>query len=187
MIFRDTGLPGAYIIDLEKREDERGFNARMWCEREFRDHGLTAPPMQANVIFNRTKGTLRGLHYQAPPHAEGKLFRCTRGAVHDVIIDLRPESPTFERWISVELAAATYRMLYVPERFAQGFQTLEDDTELTYLVSAVYAPQAERGIRYDDPAFGIDWPAEVTVISDRDRSLPDYLSEEHALSAPASA
>jgi dTDP-4-dehydrorhamnose 3,5-epimerase len=187
MIFRDTGLPGAYIIDLEKREDERGFNARMWCEQEFRNHGLTAPPVQANVIFNRTKGTLRGLHYQAPPHAEGKLFRCTRGAVHDVIIDLRPESPTFERWISVELAAASYRMLYVPERFAQGFQTLEDHTELTYLVSAFYAPQAERGIRYDDPAFGIDWPAEVTVISDRDRSLPDYVPEDHALSAPASA
>ena len=174
MRFVETGLSGAYLVELERREDDRGFNARTWCEREFRERGLTTRLAQANVIFNRTKGTLRGMHYQLPPHAESKLFRVTRGAIHDVIIDLRPESPTYEQWEAFELTADGYRMLYVPERFGQGFQTLEDDTELTYQVSESYAPESERGIRYDDPAFGIGWPLAVDVISEKDKSWPDY-------------
>jgi dTDP-4-dehydrorhamnose 3,5-epimerase len=176
MRFIETALPGAYVIELERREDDRGFNARTWCEREFREHGLATGPVQANVIFNRRRGTLRGMHYQVPPHAESKLFRVTRGAVHDVIIDLRPDSPTYEQRAAFELTADSYRMLYVPERFAQGFQTLADDTELVYQVSAFYAPEFERGIRHDDPAFGIEWPLAVDVISQKDRSWPDYQS-----------
>jgi dTDP-4-dehydrorhamnose 3,5-epimerase len=174
MRFVETGLPGAYIIELERREDDRGFNARAWCEREFREHGLTARLVQANVIFNRRKGTLRGMHHQVPPHAESKLFRVTRGAIHDVILDLRPDSPTYEQWAAFELSADSFRMLYVPERFAQGFQTLEDDTELVYQASEFYAPEFERGIRHDDPAFGIEWPLPVGAISAKDRSWPDY-------------
>jgi dTDP-4-dehydrorhamnose 3,5-epimerase len=174
MRFLETSLAGAYIIELERREDARGFNARTWCEHEFREHGLTTRLAQANVIFNRRRGTLRGMHYQVPPHAESKLFRVTRGAVHDVIIDLRPESPTYEQWAAFELTPDDYRMLYVPERFAQGFQALEDDTELVYQVSAFYAPEFERGIRHDDPAFGISWPLPVEVISAKDRAWPDY-------------
>jgi dTDP-4-dehydrorhamnose 3,5-epimerase len=174
MRFIETGLPGAYLVELERREDDRGFNARIWCEREFREHGLTTRLAQSNVIFNRAKGTVRGMHYQVPPHAESKLFRVTRGTIHDVIIDLRPASPTYEEWISVELTADSYTMLYVPERFAQGFQTLQDDTELVYQVSEFYAPEYERGIRHDDPAFGIEWPLEVEAISVKDRAWPDY-------------
>jgi dTDP-4-dehydrorhamnose 3,5-epimerase len=174
MRFVETGLSGAYLVELEPREDDRGFNARTWCEREFRDHGLTTRLAQANMIFNRTRGTLRGMHYQLPPHAESKLFRVTRGAIHDVIIDLRPTSPTYERWASFELTADSYTMLYVPERFAQGFQTLQDDTELVYQVSEFYAPEYERGIRHDDPAFGIEWPLEVGAISVKDRAWADY-------------
>lgn len=180
MVFHETGLAGAYVIELERRQDERGFNARTWCEREFQEHGLTRRAVQANVIFNRKKGTLRGMHYQAAPHAESKLFRCTRGAIYDVIIDLREDSPTFREWTAVELTAESYRMLYVPENFAQGFQTLEDGTELTYQVSASYAPEYERGIRYDDPAFGIKWPLEVTVISQKDMSWPPYEATDAA-------
>lgn len=175
MRFLETKLPGAYIIELERREDDRGFNARSWCQREFEEHGLTARLAQANVIFNRRRGTLRGMHFQAPPRAESKLFRVTRGAIHDVIIDLRPDSPTFERWESFELTPDAYRMLYVPEGFAQGFQTLEDHTEVTYQVSEFYAPDFERGIRHDDPAFGIRWPLEVEIISDKDTRWPDYV------------
>jgi dTDP-4-dehydrorhamnose 3,5-epimerase len=174
MRFVDTGLVGAYIIEIEPREDDRGFNARTWCEREFKEHGLTPRVAQANVIVNRRKGTLRGMHYQLPPHAESKLFRVTRGAIHDVIIDLRPASPTYEQWAAFELTPDSYRMLYVPESFAQGFQTLEDDTEVVYQVSEFYTPDFERGIRHDDPAFGIEWPLKVEAISEKDAQWPDY-------------
>jgi dTDP-4-dehydrorhamnose 3,5-epimerase len=174
MRFVETRLAGAYIIELERRADDRGFNARTWCEREFQERGLATRVVQANVISNRRKGTLRGMHYQLPPHAECKLFRVTRGAIHDVIIDLRPESPTYEQWAAFELTAESFRMLYVPERFAQGFQTLEDDTELVYQVSELYAPEFERGIRHDDPAFGVQWPLAVEAISAKDRSWPNH-------------
>jgi dTDP-4-dehydrorhamnose 3,5-epimerase len=174
VIFHELDLPGAFLIDLELREDERGYNARAWCQREFEEAGLTASIVQANVIYNRRRGTLRGMHYQAPPHAESKLFRVTRGAIHDVIIDLRPDSETHGQWLSVELTADVPRMLYVPETFAQGFQTLMDDTEITYQVSAFYAPEHERGLRYDDPAFDLDWPLPVEAISDKDRSWMDF-------------
>ena len=174
MRFVETALPGAYVIELELREDDRGFNARTWCEREFQEQGLTTRLAQANVIFNRRRGTLRGMHYQVAPHAESKLFRVTRGAIHDVIIDLRPDSPTYEQWAAFELTQDSYRMLFVPESFAQGFQTLEDDTEVVYQVSERYAPEFERGIRHDDPAFAIEWPLEVEVISEKDAHWPDY-------------
>jgi dTDP-4-dehydrorhamnose 3,5-epimerase len=174
MIFQQTELPGAYIIELEKRADERGFFARAWCLREFTAHGLTAQLVQANISYNKQRGTLRGMHYQAKPFAEVKLVRCTRGAIYDVIIDLRRDSPTYLRWIGVELTAAGHRMLYVPEGFAHGFQTLSDDAEVMYQVSQYYTPDAEGGVRYDDPAFGIDWPLEVAVISEKDRRWPDY-------------
>jgi dTDP-4-dehydrorhamnose 3,5-epimerase len=174
VIFIETKLPGAYLIELEPTEDERGYNARTWCQREFEAHGLTARLVQANTIHNKRKGTLRGMHYQVPPHAESKLFRVTRGAIHDVIIDLRPGSETYGTWLSVTLAADDPRMLYVPENFAQGFQTLEDDTEISYQVSEFYAPEYERGLRYDDPAFDLDWPLEVTTISDKDRGWPEF-------------
>ena len=174
MIFHETALPGAYILELEKIEDERGHNARTWCRSEFEEAGLTACVEQANTIYNRRRGTLRGLHWQDPPRAESKLFRVISGAIHDVIIDLRPGSQTYGEWLSVRLAATEPRLLYVPEQFAQGFQTLADDTELTYQVSAPYSPDHGRGLRYDDPAFELDWPLPVEVISDRDRSWPAF-------------
>jgi dTDP-4-dehydrorhamnose 3,5-epimerase len=184
VIFIQTELPGAYLVELEPREDERGYNARTWCQREFEEAGLTDRFVQANTIYNRRRGTLRGMHYQVPPHAENKLFRVTRGAIHDVIIDLRPGSETYGRWLSVELSAAVPRMLYVPGNFAQGFQTLEDDTELAYQVSAFYAPGYERGLRHDDPAFDLDWPLPVSVISEKDRGWPDFVPAQ-PLPAPA--
>jgi dTDP-4-dehydrorhamnose 3,5-epimerase len=173
MRFEETPLKGAYVVEVEKREDTRGFNARAVCRNEFSNHGMTADFVQGNILFNRKKGTLRGLHYQTPPRAENKLFRCVRGAVYDVIVDMRDESPTYRQWFGVELAAESYRMLYVPGRFAQGFITLADDTELFYLVSEFYSPECEAGIRYDDPSFRISWPAPVEVISEKDRSWPD--------------
>jgi dTDP-4-dehydrorhamnose 3,5-epimerase len=176
MIFTETKLPGVYLIDIEKREDQRGFFARAWCQKEFEAHGLTPRVAQANISFNKYKGTLRGLHYQVVPYAETKLVRCTRGAIYDVIIDLRPDSPTYMQWLGVELTAENYKMLYVPEEFAHGFQTLTDNTEVIYQVSQFYTPEAEGGLRYNDPAFGIEWPLEVQVISDKDKSWPDYSS-----------
>lgn len=173
MHFSETSLPGAFVIELERFEDERGFFARTWCRREFERHGLTPRMVQANVSFSKEHGTLRGMHYQTAPHEEAKLVRCTRGAIHDVIVDVRPESPTFKEWFGVDLTAGNYRMLYVPEGFAHGFITLEDATEVTYQVSAFYAPEYERGIRYDDPAIGIAWPRPVRVISDKDQRWPD--------------
>jgi dTDP-4-dehydrorhamnose 3,5-epimerase len=175
VIFTETELPGAYVVDLERREDDRGFFARAWCQNEFADHGLSTRVVQCNISHNVRKGTVRGMHFQNPPHAEAKLVRCTRGAIYDVIVDLRPSSATHKRWIGVELTAANGRALYVPEGFAHGFQTLEDETETFYQVSEFYAPGAEGGVRWNDPAFGIEWPlAEPTVISEKDMSWFDY-------------
>lgn len=175
MIFTPTELDGAYVIDVEPREDERGFFARAWAQDEFAELGLSTEVVQANIAFNLRNGTLRGMHFQRDPHAEVKVVRCTRGALYDVIVDLRPSSPTHTRWIGVELTAENRRMLYVPKGFAHGYQTLADDTEAYYQVSAAYAPDAEGGVRWDDPAFGIDWPdPEPPVMSEKDRTWPDY-------------
>jgi dTDP-4-dehydrorhamnose 3,5-epimerase len=174
MRFTPTELAGAYVIDIEPRADDRGFFARTWCQNEFAQHGLVATIAQANMSYNHKRGTLRGMHFQRAPHAEVKIIRCTRGALYDVIIDLRPESPSYKRWIGVELSAANYRMLYVPEGFGHGFQTLEDDTEVAYNVSQFYTPGAEGGVRYNDPAFGIEWPLPVSVISEKDAAWPDF-------------
>jgi len=174
MIFTETKLKGAYIIEVQKFEDNRGFFGRTFCQREFQDHGLNPNVSQANVSYNKKQGTLRGMHYQIKPYEEVKLVRCTRGAIFDVIIDMRPDSATCKQWIGVELRENSYTMLYVPEAFAHGFQTLEDDTEVIYQVSQFYTPGSERGIRYNDPAFRINWPVEVQVISDKDSSWPDY-------------
>lgn len=174
MIFTETHLRGAYIIDIEKREDQRGFFARTWCVTEFEARGLATRIVQANLSFNKRQGTVRGMHYQVTPYAETKLVRCTQGAIYDVIIDLRPGSSTFKQWLGIELTGTNYRMLYVPEGFAHGFQTLVDDVEVNYQVSQFYTPEAELGLRYDDPAFGIEWPLKVQVVSEKDRSWPDF-------------
>ena len=167
-------LAGSYVIELEPIHDHRGFNARQWCEREFAAYGLETKVAQSNIIRNGPRGTLRGFHYQLPPRAESKLFRVTRGAIFDVIIDLRRSSKTYRQWTSVELRADAYTMLYVPEGFAQAFQTLEADTELIYQVSEFYSPDYGRGIRYDDPSFTIPWPLKVSAISDQDRHWPNF-------------
>jgi dTDP-4-dehydrorhamnose 3,5-epimerase len=181
VIFRETELPGAYVIELERREDERGFFARAWCRGELADHGLDARVAQANVSWNERQGTLRGLHFQRAPHAEVKLVRCTRGAVYDVIVDLRPDSRTYTRWLGVELSAENGRTLYVPEGFAHGYQTLADASETFYLVSEPYTPGAEGGVRWDDPTFAIAWPdVSERVISVKDRSWPDFVPERAA-------
>jgi dTDP-4-dehydrorhamnose 3,5-epimerase len=174
MRFVETGLAPSRIVVLERREDERGSFARAWCEAEFAAAGIEARWVQMNLSTSRARGTLRGLHYQLPPWQEAKLVRCSRGAVHDVILDLRPGSPTAGRWIAVALGAGDDRWLYVPPGFAHGFQTLSDDTEVSYLVSAPYHPEAERGIRHDDPAFAIAWPLPVSVISAKDAAWPDW-------------
>ncbi len=175
MIFTETKLKGAFMIDIEPREDERGFFARAWCKREFEQHGLLLRVVQANMNFSKKKGTLRGLHYQSPSHAEIKLIRCTKGAIYDVIVDLRPDSDTHKQWVGVELNADYHRMLYVPEGFAHGYQTLEDNTEVFYPVSSFYRPEAERGVRWDDLAFAVRWPTvEERIISEKDRCWPDY-------------
>ena len=174
VIFTDTELPGAYVIELDRREDARGFFARLWCEREFAAHGLNSRVAQINVGRSTKRGTIRGLHYQLAPSQEAKTVRCTQGAMYDAIVDLRPDSPTYRRWFGLELTADNHRMLYVPEGCAQGYQTLVDDTEMCYQTSQFYAPESARGVRYDDPAFGIRWPLAVTSISDADRSWPDY-------------
>src|SRR5947207_105688 len=168
MIFTETALKGAFIIDLDRRVDSRGFFARSFCQREFAEHGLNPAIAQANVAFSKSKGTLRGMHFQFPPVGETKLVRVTRGAIFDVIVDARPESPTYLQHFGVELSAENHRALYVPDRFAHGFQVLEIDTETTYLMGAVYTPGAEGGLRYDDPALGIAWPLPVSEISARD-------------------
>ncbi len=175
MIFRETKLAGAFIIELEKLEDERGFFARAWCQKEFEAQGLVSRFVQCNVSFNKKRGTLRGMHYQVAPYEEVKLVRCTRGAIYDVIIDLRPDSPTYTQWLGVELTADNYRMLYVPEGCAHGYQTLTDNAEVFYQVSQFYAPQCERGVRWDDPVFNIEWPIDHPIIlSEKDRRWPDF-------------
>lgn len=174
MIFSPQPLAGACIIDVQRIEDERGFFGRTWCARELEEHGLEASLVQCSLSFNRLRGTLRGMHYQASPHEEAKLVRCTIGAIHDVIIDLRPESPTYKRWLAVELTADNRRMLFVPRGFAHGFLTLVDASEVLYQMSTFFTPDGARGVRWDDPAFGIAWPFSPTTLSDRDRSYPDY-------------
>ena len=174
MLFRETKLPGAFVIDLQKHEDERGFFARSWCRKEFEAHGLDARTVQCNVSFNKVKGTLRGMHYQVAPYAEAKLVRCTRGAIYDVIIDLRRESVTYKQHVSEVLSSNNYKALFVPEGFAHGFQTLEDNSEVFYQMSEFYSAEHQRGLRYNDPAFGINWPTDVMVISDRDRNYEDF-------------
>lgn len=172
MLFTETKLIGAFIIDLERREDNRGFFARAFCQHEFADHGLKPVIAQANIGFNRRRGCMRGMHFQFPPVAETKVVRCTRGAVLDIIVDLRPESPTYLEHISVELTADNHRAIYIPERFAHGYQALEDETETSYQVGEFYAPGVEGGLRYDDPALGLTWPLSVTEISEKDASWP---------------
>jgi dTDP-4-dehydrorhamnose 3,5-epimerase len=174
MIFTRTRVHEAYVIDLERRTDERGFFARAWCEKEFAAHGLAPRLAQVNVSFNARKRTLRGMHYQASPCAEAKVVSCTGGALYDVVLDLRPESPTYLRWDAVELTAGNRRMLYVPEGCAHGFQTLADDTVVLYFMSEFYSAEHARGVRYDDPAFGIRWPLSVGTISEKDLTWPDY-------------
>jgi dTDP-4-dehydrorhamnose 3,5-epimerase len=174
MIFTETKLRGAFLVDIERHEDERGFFARSWCRREFEAHGLNPEIAQCNISFNVRKGTLRGMHYQIAPFEEAKLVRCTRGALCDVLVDLRPDSPTFKRHVSEILTAENRRMLFVPDGFAHGFLTLEDATEVFYQMSAYHAPERGRGFRWNDPAFGIPWPAEVEVISERDMAYPDF-------------
>ena len=177
MIFTPTKLKGAYIIDVKRLEDERGFFGRSYCEKEFQEYGLNTNVVQANVSHNKKKGTLRGMHMQLSPYEETKLVRCTRGAIHDVIIDMRQESETFLQWIGVELTADSFRMLFVPEGFAHGFITLEDNTDVTYQVTQFYTPGAEKGFRYDDPAFNITWPIEPVIISEKDKAHALYSSQ----------
>jgi dTDP-4-dehydrorhamnose 3,5-epimerase len=174
MKFIETILKGAFIITPDLIEDERGFFSRIFCRREIEEHGLNSSLVQCNISFNKKKGTLRGMHYQAVPHAEVKLVRCTAGVINDVIIDLRPESPTVRQWFAAELSAINHQMLYVPEGFAHGYQTLEPQSEVVYQVSAFYNPSSERGVRWNDPAFGIEWPLPVDVISKKDSSHPDW-------------
>jgi dTDP-4-dehydrorhamnose 3,5-epimerase len=174
MIFHKTKLPGVVEIEMDLQQDERGFFARSWCEKEFQEHGLNPRVVQCNVSFNERKGTLRGVHYQAEPDQEAKLVRCTRGGLYDVAVDLRPQSATFMQWVGTELTAANRRALYVPEGCAHGFLTLEDKTEVFYQMSEFYHPEAARGVRWNDPAFRIVWPGTVEVISDRDRMHPDF-------------
>jgi dTDP-4-dehydrorhamnose 3,5-epimerase len=177
MRFTSTPLTGAYLVEIAKIGDERGFFGRSWCRREMAEHGLDGEIAQVNTSFSRARGTLRGLHFQIAPHRESKLVRCTRGAIFDVIVDLRPESPTFRQWFGAELTADNHIALYSPKGFAQGFITLQDDTEITYFASDPYAPGKDRGVRWNDPQFGIQWPLQPVVISDKDREWPDFTNE----------
>ena len=174
MIFTETTIKGSYIIDLDLLEDERGFFARTFCSREFAAHGLKPEVIQCNLSLNHKRGAVRGLHFQLPPVAETKLVRVLRGAINDVVVDLRPDSPTYMNHLEVELTAENRRALYVPEMCAHGYQTLTDNVEILYQMGAPYAPEFARGVRYDDPAFGIDWPLPVTDISERDLSWPSW-------------
>jgi len=173
LIFTETKLKGAFIIDVEPIEDERGLFARSWCREEFKTHGLNPELAQCNISFNKKKGTLRGMHYQIPPHEEAKLVRCTMGAIFDVIIDLRPDSPTCKQWVGEELTAKNRKMFYIPEGFAHGFLTLEDATEVFYQMSAPYVPDSASGVRWDDPVFNIHLPEQPQIISQRDQSYPE--------------
>lgn len=174
MIFGATQIAGAWLIDIEPLRDERGFFSRTWCQRELTAHGLDAEIAQESVSWNHERGTTRGLHFQRPPHAEIKIVRCTRGAIFDVIVDIRPDSPTFRQWQGVELTADNRRAFYIPKGCAHGFQTLANETEISYVISTFYVPQASAGYRYNDPAFGITWPLPVTIISENDLRWPDF-------------
>ncbi len=174
MKFTETFLKGAFVIEPDRREDDRGFFARTFCEKEFAEHGLETRIAQCSISFNRRKGTLRGMHYQEAPFEEAKLVRCTMGGFYDAIIDLRSGSPTFKKSIGIELTALNRRMLYIPRDFAHGFQTLEDDTEVFYQMSQVYSAEHARGVRWNDPAFGISWPPDERIINERDKNYPDF-------------
>lgn len=174
MIFKETSLKDAFIVDLNRLDDDRGFFARTYCYNEFKEHGMVPEMVQANMSTNKVKGTLRGMHYQIAPHEEAKLVRCVKGALYDVIIDLRINSLTYKKWIGVELTADNQRALFVPKGFAHGFITLVDDTTAFYMVSQFYMPGAESGIRWDDPSIGIEWPIEIKVISKKDSSWDDF-------------
>jgi dTDP-4-dehydrorhamnose 3,5-epimerase len=175
MIFNGTKLAGVFEIGIDPNTDERGFFARTWCEREFKLHGLNPRLAQCNVSYNEKKGTLRGLHYQASPHPEAKLVRCTKGTIFDVVVDLRRQSQTYKKWVGVRLESEKHNMVYVPEGCAHGFLSLEEKTEVFYQMSEFYYPELSRGVRWNDPVFNIEWPAEVQIISERDRSYPDFV------------
>ena len=174
MQFTPTKIAGAYLVAPRRIDDHRGYFARGWCERELLEHGLTGAMVQLNIGFSHHRGTIRGLHYQIPPHAEAKFVRCTRGAIFDVVVDLRSDSPTRAQWVGAELSEANGLMLYAPPGCAHGYQTLVDNTEAYYLTSLPYAPDAARGVRYNDPAFGIAWPLAVSTISQADSEWPDF-------------
>lgn len=172
MIFHETKIKGVFIIEPERLEDERGFFARTFCQNEFTAYGLKSHFVQCSISFNNRRGTLRGMHYQAAPHEEAKLIRCTMGGVYDVALDLRPTSATFKQWVAVELTAENRHLMYLPEGVAHGFQTLSDNAEVFYQISEFHHPESARGVRWDDPAFRIEWPLPVQIISERDRSYP---------------
>jgi dTDP-4-dehydrorhamnose 3,5-epimerase len=174
MTFRDTAIPGARVVEPERHEDERGFFARTWDSEDFARAGLADRVVQTSISYNRLTGTLRGMHYQAAPHEETKLVRCIAGAIFDVVVDLRPDSPAFTRWAGLELSAENRLALYIPEGCAHGFLTLTDGSEVAYQMSAPHVPEAARGVRFDDPTFAIDWPGEVVVVNERDASYPDF-------------
>lgn len=177
MIFTETKLFGVFLIEPKRFEDERGFFARTYCQCEFKTHGLNPHVVQCNISFNRKRGTLRGMHYQAAPYPEAKLVRCTMGAIYDVIVDLRPESPTFKQWGALELTAVNRRMVYIPVGLAHGFQTLVDDTEVFYQMSEFYHPECARGFGWNDPTFRVNWPLPVNVIADKDKTYPLWEAE----------
>lgn len=181
MIFKEAPIKGAYLIDLQKIGDDRGFFARYFCEKEFEEKGLVSKFVQINTSFTANKGVLRGLHYQLPPSSEVKLMRCIRGAVFDVIVDLRPDSPTYMQWFGAELTEENRTMLYAPAGCAHAVLTLRDDTEILYPVSASYAPDQERGLRFNDPKFGIEWPIQPTEVSDKDNAWPDFDPDYHGV------
>ncbi len=185
MIFKATKLPGVFVIELKRRSDERGFFARQWCAEEVARAGLNPALTQMNIARSTARGTLRGVHYQRAPHGEIKLVRCTRGAVFDVAVDLRADSPTFRQWVGVELDAESGRALYIPERCGHGYLTLMPDTDLAYQASVAYVPASATGVRYDDPAFGIEWPAPIKIISAQDRSWPFFLEAAGTTNDPA--
>ena len=173
MIFQKTSLHGAFLIEPERKEDDRGFFARIWCRQEFTERGLDAELTQCNISFNKREGTLRGMHYQKAPHGETKLVRCTMGAIYDVLVDMRPESPTYKNWLAVELSSDNRLMLYIPEGIAHGFQTLTDKSEVFYQMSHEHHPECAVGFRWNDPTIGIRWPRAINVISSRDQDWPD--------------
>jgi dTDP-4-dehydrorhamnose 3,5-epimerase len=174
MIFNETKLKGAFIVELEKFDDERGFFALSWSTRAFAERGLESELSECNISFNTKRGTLRGMHYQEAPYGQAKLVRCTMGSIYDVIVDLRPSSPTFKSWVGVELTPTNRLMIYIPKNFAHGFQTLEDNSEVFYQMSSAYVPESSKGVRWNDIAFRIEWPLAVEIISDRDRNYSNF-------------